>query len=91
MRWVTTTILLENLRNAEEAAWEQFVNRFRVPIMRFARDLGLAADEAEDVAQETLMDFVRAYRGGQYDREKGRSAAADGRRPADGVLGQPAR
>jgi len=75
MRWVTTTLLLENLRNAEEAAWEQFVERFRAPIMRFACDLGLPADEAEDVAQETLMDFVRAYRSGQYDREKGRLSA----------------
>lgn len=75
MRWVTTTLLLENLRDADEAAWEQFIGRFRAPIVRFACDLGLAADEAEDVAQETLMDFVRAYRSGQYDREKGRLSA----------------
>lgn len=75
MRWVTTTILLKNLRDAEDAAWEEFVDRFRAPIVRFARGLGLAADEAEDVAQETLLDFVRAYRNGQYDREKGRLSA----------------
>ncbi|MDY7107565.1 MAG: RNA polymerase sigma factor [Planctomycetota bacterium] len=75
MRWITTTILLENLRNADEAAWEQFVVRFRAPIVGFARGLGLAVDEAEDVAQETLMDFVRAYRRGQYHREKGRLSA----------------
>ena len=75
MRWITTTVLLENLRNAEDAAWEEFVGRFRAPIVRFACGLGLAAEEAEDVAQEALMDFVKAYRGGQYDREKGRLSA----------------
>ncbi len=72
MQWVTTTVVLENLRNADEPAWGQFVNRFRGPIIRFACDLGMTADQAEDVAQETLMDFVRAYRSGQYDRNKGR-------------------
>jgi RNA polymerase sigma factor (sigma-70 family) len=75
MRWITTTLLLESLRNAEDTAWEEFVGRFRAPIVRFARDLGLAADEAEDVAQETLMDFLKAYRSGQYDRAKGRLSA----------------
>jgi RNA polymerase sigma-70 factor (ECF subfamily) len=75
VRWITTTLLLESLRNAEDAAWEEFVARFRAPIVRFARDMGLAVDEAEDVAQETLLDFLRAYRNGQYDREKGRLSA----------------
>ncbi|UCD76845.1 MAG: sigma-70 family RNA polymerase sigma factor [Phycisphaerales bacterium] len=75
MRWVTTTVVLENLRSSNEAAWKQFVGRFRGPIVRFARDLGLGPEEAEDVAQETLLDFVRAYREGQYDREKGRLSA----------------
>ena len=75
MRWVTTTVVLENLRRSHEGAWKQFVNRFRGPIVRFARDLGLGPEEAEDVAQETLLDFVRAYRDGQYDRDKGRLSA----------------
>ena len=75
MQWVTTTVVLENLRRSDEAAWQQFVERFRQPIVRFARGLGLTEDEAEDVTQETLMDFVRAYRQGQYDPEKGRLSA----------------
>ena len=75
MRWVTTTVVLESLRGSDEAAWGRFVSRFRGPIVRFARDQGLEPDEAEDAAQETLMDFVRAYRQGQYDREKGRLSA----------------
>jgi RNA polymerase sigma-70 factor (ECF subfamily) len=75
VRWTTTTLLLEKLRDAENAAWEEFVGRFREPIIRFASGLGLTTDEAEDVAQETLLDFVRAYRSGRYDREKGRLSA----------------
>jgi RNA polymerase sigma factor (sigma-70 family) len=75
MRWVTTTVVLENLRRSNEVAWKQFVDRFRDPIVRFAQDFGLRPEEAEDVAQETLLDFVRAYREGQYDREKGRLSA----------------
>lgn len=75
MRWVTTTVVLENLRCSQEDAWKQFVSRFRGPIVRFARDFGLGPEEAEDVAQDTLLDFVRAYREGQYDRDKGRLSA----------------
>lgn len=75
MQWVTTTVVLDNLRGSDEAAWKQFVGRFRGPIVRFACELGLGPDEAEDVAQETLMDFLRAYRQGQYDRDKGRLSA----------------
>jgi len=75
MQWVTTTVVLENLRRSDEEAWRQFVERFRRPVVRFARDLGLSEDEAEDVTQETLMDFVRAYREGQYDPKKGRLSA----------------
>lgn len=71
MEWVTTTIALNRLRDAEETTWQQFVERFRLPIIHFANGLGLAAHDAEDVAQETLLDFVKAYREGQYDRRKG--------------------
>ena len=72
MQWVTTTIVLEHLAREEAGAWELFVRRFRQPVIRFARDLGLSEDEAEDVVQETLASFLRAYRNGRYDRDKGR-------------------
>ena len=72
MQWVTTTIVLEQLAREEAGAWELFVRRFRQPVIRFARDLGLSEDEAEDVVQETLASFLRAYRNGRYDRDKGR-------------------
>ena len=40
--------------------------------MRYARRLGLAEADAEDVAQQTLTSFCTSYRSGNYDREKGR-------------------
>jgi DNA-directed RNA polymerase specialized sigma24 family protein len=41
-------------------------------VTAFASRLGLDSNEAEDVAQETLIEFVRAYGGGNYDRSRGR-------------------
>jgi RNA polymerase sigma factor (sigma-70 family) len=72
MHWVTTTLVLDRLQDSEDEAWETFVCRFRQPVVRFARDMGLAEEEAEDAAQETLTSFLKAYRDGKYDRGKGR-------------------
>ncbi len=73
VEWRTTSRLLEGLREFErDDAWSGFVERFRRPIMAFARRLGHSADDAEDVAQETLVTFAQAYREGRYDRERGR-------------------
>ncbi|MGD2108253.1 MAG: RNA polymerase sigma factor [Phycisphaerae bacterium] len=73
MDWVTTSTILGDLRNFENrAAWVRFVNRFRKPVVRFACRIGVPEWEAEDVAQETLVAFANAYRGGSYDRGKGR-------------------
>jgi len=72
MQWLTTTLVLERLRSADDDAWNMFVARFRQPVVRFAADLGLPPHEAEDAAQETLAEFLRTYREGRYDREKGR-------------------
>jgi RNA polymerase sigma-70 factor (ECF subfamily) len=73
MDWVTTSTLLRDLRDfRNEAAWERFVQRFREPIVRFARGIGVPERGAEDVAQETLVAFAEAYRAGRYDRGKGR-------------------
>ncbi len=69
---MTTTAVLDSLGRAEETTWCAFVDRFRPALLRFARHHDLSADEAEDVVQETLVDFLRAYRAGQYDRDRGR-------------------
>lgn len=73
MDWLTTSTVLRELRDfSNRAAWEQFAERFRRPIVSFARTLGLSTIDAEDVAQETLLAFAEAFRRGQYDRAKGR-------------------
>jgi RNA polymerase sigma factor (sigma-70 family) len=73
MDWVTTSTLLRDLRDfRNEAAWERFVRRFREPIVRFARKVGVPESGVEDVAQETLVAFAEAYRADRYDRGKGR-------------------
>lgn len=73
MEWVTTSTILRDLRESGSGdAWERLVGRFHAPIIRFARRTGHTAAEAEDVAQETLAAFVKAYRTGKYDRRKGR-------------------
>jgi RNA polymerase sigma-70 factor (ECF subfamily) len=71
--WVTTTTLLEDLRDfSNAAAWDRFVGRFHRPVTGFVRELGVPPSEAEDVAQETLVAFAESYRDGRYDRPRGR-------------------
>ncbi|MEI7656939.1 MAG: sigma-70 family RNA polymerase sigma factor [Phycisphaerae bacterium] len=70
---VTTTLLLNSLKNEKDAAaWGAFDARYRRVIEDFARSAGLSHDDATEVAQQTLVDFVSAYRSGRYDRERGR-------------------
>jgi RNA polymerase sigma-70 factor (ECF subfamily) len=72
----TTSLLLTGLRDTDNrAAWEEFDARYRPLIVACARRLGLNADEAADVAQESLLSFVREYREGRYDRQRGRLRA----------------
>lgn len=71
--WTTTSSILQGLRDySDDRAWNRLAERFRIPIVAFARRVGVGGDEAEDVAQETLMAFAEAFRDGRYDREKGR-------------------
>lgn len=71
--FTTTTALLDALRDpAHDGVWREFDARFRPLLTAFAVRLGLDAFEAEDVAQETLVEFVRAYQGGKYERSRGR-------------------
>jgi RNA polymerase sigma-70 factor (ECF subfamily) len=72
MDWLTTSTILHDLRDLENrSAWEEFVARFRPPLVSFARGMGVPGAECEDVAQETLLAFVRSYQDGKYDRERG--------------------
>jgi RNA polymerase sigma-70 factor (ECF subfamily) len=72
----TTTALLEGLTDPEdEAAWQAFDARFRPVIVAFARRLGLEPEDAADAAQDTLARFLRSFREGRYDRDRGRLGA----------------
>jgi RNA polymerase sigma factor (sigma-70 family) len=69
----TTTVLLEGLHDpGNQAAWSEFDARYRPILTAFARRLGLSDDDAADAAQETLLQFLKEYREGRYDRERGR-------------------
>lgn len=70
--WVTTSTILTRLERHDDPVWSMFVDRFRRPILAFARDAGLGGDAAEDVAQETLLAFTEAFRAGKYVRAEGR-------------------
>ncbi len=71
--FVTTTLLLERLRdNRDEDAWQQFDSRFRGVLISTGLRLGLIRDDAEEAAQETMMQAFRDYRQGKYDRSRGR-------------------
>jgi RNA polymerase sigma-70 factor (ECF subfamily) len=69
----TTTKLLDALRDHQnEMAWTQIDARYRPVIAGLARRLGLDDADANEVAQQSLSEFVRVYREGKYDRTKGR-------------------
>ena len=69
----TTTRLLDGLHDpADEAIWSEFDHRYRPIVIGVARRVGLSDADAADVAQETLVRFVRDYREQRYDRSRGR-------------------
>lgn len=69
----TTTQLLNDLRDsANRQAWALFDQRYRPIIQAVALRLGLRGEDAADVAQQTIADFIKDYQRGQYDRGKGR-------------------
>jgi RNA polymerase sigma-70 factor (ECF subfamily) len=73
MKWITTTQVLNDLKSSNDMlAWDTFCNHFRPVIVHFAKQLGLTAADAEDAAQETMVEFLKAFKNGKYDRKKGR-------------------
>lgn len=69
----TTTRLLDALGDHDDQpAWHHIDARYRPVIAGLARRLGLSDADADEVAQQTLSEFVRAFREGRYKRDKGR-------------------
>lgn len=72
----TTTTLLEGLHDpANSTAWRELDGRCRPIMFAVAIRMGLRKDEAEDAVQAAMMSFLEAYRGGLYDRARGRLSA----------------
>jgi RNA polymerase sigma-70 factor (ECF subfamily) len=69
----TTTQLLDALRDhGNTPAWSQIDARYRPVVAGLACRLGLSGSDADEVAQQTLVEFVRSFKAGRYDRSKGR-------------------
>jgi RNA polymerase sigma factor (sigma-70 family) len=69
----TRTFLLRRLDvENDQETWRAFDARYRPLLRSFFQRLGLGVDGAEEAAQETLVEFLSAYRAGRYDRSKGR-------------------
>lgn len=72
-RTTTSTGLLDGLKDASnEDVWQAFDARYRPVILSLAQRMGLSHADAADVVQETLLQFLRDYRLGRYERGKGR-------------------
>ncbi|HMN95208.1 MAG TPA: sigma-70 family RNA polymerase sigma factor [Phycisphaerales bacterium] len=74
---VTSTRLLVALGDSSDAAlhrsaWIEFDARYRPIIHALAMRSGLGADDAADLAQVVLGEFARDFRGGAYERDRGR-------------------
>ncbi|MEM7309380.1 MAG: sigma-70 family RNA polymerase sigma factor [Planctomycetota bacterium] len=70
---ITTTALLVGLRDPANAeAWKQFMERYHPIVLGVARRLRFSPSDAEDVAQDVLVRFLRDYAAGGYSRERGR-------------------
>jgi RNA polymerase sigma-70 factor (ECF subfamily) len=69
----TTTRLLDALAQpGNEPVWTVLDARYRPVIAAVTRRIGLSDADAEEAAQQTLTEFVRAFGEGRYDRSKGR-------------------
>ncbi|MEM7307632.1 MAG: RNA polymerase sigma factor [Planctomycetota bacterium] len=70
---LTGTTVLEALsRFDDRTVWARFEARYRPLVFDVARRAGLGRADAADVAQETMLQVVRDYARGAYDRERGR-------------------
>ncbi len=70
---MTTSALLAGLNDPEnKTVWSQFDERYRPVLIAFGQRLGLNPTDAADAAQETLIQFMRDYRAGKFDRNRGR-------------------
>ena len=69
----TRHTLLKRVRDIQDAeAWQEFVTIYTPLLYRYARARGLDHDEAEDIAQQTMVDVARKMPEFEYDPRRGR-------------------
>jgi RNA polymerase sigma-70 factor (ECF subfamily) len=69
----TNESLLGRLRIVDaHGAWQEFFEAYWGAILRYGRKLGLSADQAEEVLQETMVVLMRILPRFAYDPRKGR-------------------
>ena len=69
----TRPSLLIRVRDpADKAAWQEFVEIYRPVILRLARQKGMQAADAEDVAQEVLAAVAKAVEQRAHDSTRAR-------------------
>jgi RNA polymerase sigma factor (sigma-70 family) len=73
---VTTSLLLDALRDErDQDGWREFTERYWPVLVGLGVHLGLTETDAADAAQWTLLEFLREFRAGKYQRGKGRLSA----------------
>lgn len=70
---ITTSLLLSTLRDEHEGTgWRDFHARYWPVLVGLGVHLGLREADAQDAAQWTLLEFLREFRAGRYERGRGR-------------------
>jgi RNA polymerase sigma-70 factor (ECF subfamily) len=64
------SLLIRVRDSADKAAWQEFVEIYRPVILRLARQKGMQAADADDVAQEVLAAVAKAVEQREHDPKR---------------------
>ena len=70
--WITTSMVVEQLRRGESGAWSLALSRFQEPVIRLGKRAGLSLSDAEDATQESLQQLFQSLQSGKFAKEKGK-------------------
>jgi RNA polymerase sigma factor (sigma-70 family) len=83
----TRPSLLIRVRDpADQAAWQEFVEIYQPVILRLARQKGMQAADADDVAQEILVAVARAVEQREHDPKRAKFRTWLGRVAHNAIL-----
>lgn len=64
--------VIESIQDWKAEAWNEFVRRYRWPVISFVLRCGISRPDSEDIAQTVFMLFYERRRSLRIDRTKGR-------------------